>query len=191
MDYFSFIVFSSVVLLNIAGLTWFLKLTVITWSHKTLSVASRSLSLSLCVKASCWLSCRPAASQWLSTICPPTRAMPTLETQQVDQPPASWLPWGFCDGAWWLDRICFCLVLSLVFKGRSPNAAELYGLSSSKTPAHCKSRGMVLGTIVRSHTPDCGKSVLCAELCLPCSPLPQFTRWSSNPQCDCIWRYGL
>lgn len=51
-----------------------------------------------------------------------TRATPTSETEQVDPPQALWLR----DGACWHNRISFCLVLSLVFKGRSPNAAELY-----------------------------------------------------------------
>lgn len=175
MDYFSVRVIFSVVLLNIAGLTWVLQLTGITWSHETKGRTWKSQPLSVCVKASCWLSGRPAASQRLSTICPLTRALPTLVTESVAHNPQP--------GASGMEHADLPELVSVwSFQCYSKGEAQMpWGFMVCLLPrhlAHCKSGGAVMGQ--------------CYVLNWVPPPTPtKFIHWSSNPQCDCIWRQAI
>lgn len=155
MDCFSFIIHFSVVLLHTADLLWFLKLPVITWSQKTLRAASGSPGLSPCAKASCWLSCWPAASQQLTTICSLAGAMPTLEPEQGAYPLALWFPWRSML-TWQLT--CFCSVLSQAFNGRKQTWQDR---TSCPLPGFLALWvwWTVLSTAIRSHAPGLGGQV--------------------------------
>lgn len=111
-DDYSFIIFFSVVLLQMAGLPWFLKPPVSTWSHKAAGCIWKSQPLSM--QSGFLLTF--LLTRWAPAAV--TNTMPTSETEQADPPQALWL----CARTRWLSRIGFCLVLSLVFKGASPNA---------------------------------------------------------------------
>lgn len=125
--------------------------TSITWSHDT---APCSLGLLPCAKASSSLSRWPAAPQW-GCLLPPRKSHAHIREEQAGRPQ----PCSFPGEKRWLNRTGFCLVLSVLCKGKNPNAAGLHLRSSSKIPAHTRYR---LGAITQSHALSCDRSVLCA-----------------------------